>query len=269
MKKSIKKIISTIIMTTTILGIFIVPANAEWKQNSTGYWYSNGNSWFTNWNQIDGKWYYFSPNGYMKSNSWQQEGDKWYFLKPNGSMAQNETYNGYNFENNGVWNQNYNVDSNNTTNSSVNNTATTNSNNSSNSNVSNTFDSSTNNSGNTTLNNTGTINFNDNSKTTNNVNVTVDNTSKEEKSYYKNQNSAMKTYYEEQLKQAKKDLEEAQSNLNNVKSQKTTKVSEQQIDGTFKYVGVVDQSKLQQAERVVKSAESNVEYYEKLLKQYS
>lgn len=275
---SIKKLITTVIMTTSIFGISTIPVQAEWKQDTKGYWYSDGNSWVTGWKQVNNKWFYFeSTTGYMKVDGWLNYNGQWYYLKPTGEMANNETYRGCNFEPNGTWNQNYNVNSNNTTtntnttstNSSVNNTATSNSNNSSNSNVSNTFDNSTNNSGNTTLSNTGSIIYNDNSKTTNNVDVKIDNTSKEEKKYYKNQDNAMKTYYEKELKQAKADLDEAKTCLNNIKFQKTVSVAKQQADGTFKYEGEVDTEKVSQAEKSVQNAEDNVEFYEKLLKQYS
>ena len=273
---NIKKLITMVLMTTSIFGVSTIPVHAEWKQDTKGYWYSDGNSWVTGWKQVNNKWYYFEPaTGYMKIDGWLNYNGQWYYLKPTGEMANNETYRGCNFEPNGTWNQNYNIDSNNTTtntattNSSVNNTATSNSYNSSNSNVSNTFDSSTNNSGNTTLNNTGSITYNDNSKTTNNVDITVDNTSKEEKKYYKNQDNAMKTYYEKELKEAKDDLSQAKTDLERIKGQKTVQTYKKDANGVWNYVYEVDSQKVSQAEKSVQKAEDNVEFYEKLLKQYS
>lgn len=60
-----------IALTITGLSILLLPivANAEWKQNSTGRWYSEGNSYATGWRLIDGNWYYFYSNGYMASNT--------------------------------------------------------------------------------------------------------------------------------------------------------------------------------------------------------
>lgn len=68
MNKFLKGIIA---ITITGLSILLLPigANAEWKQNSTGRWYSEGNSYATGWRLIDGNWYYFYSNGYMASNT--------------------------------------------------------------------------------------------------------------------------------------------------------------------------------------------------------
>jgi hypothetical protein len=151
---------------------------------------------------------------------------------------------------------------------------TANSNNSSNSNVNNTIDNSNSGNTNTTLNNTGSITYNDNSKT--NVDVTVNNTSKEENNYYKQlkddekkSNEVMKTYYQKQLDEATSDLEQAKKDLTNIQSQKTVKTLKQQADGSWQYVGEVDKNAEQSAKQEVKRCEDNVEYYEKLVKQYS
>lgn len=60
-----------ITLTITGLSILLLPigVNAEWKQNSTGRWYVEGNSYATGWRLIDGNWYYFYSNGYMASNT--------------------------------------------------------------------------------------------------------------------------------------------------------------------------------------------------------
>lgn len=59
----------------------------EWKQNSTGWWYQNddGTNPVTSWQQIDGKWYYFKPDGYMNT-GWIKVSDQWYYCEESGEM---------------------------------------------------------------------------------------------------------------------------------------------------------------------------------------
>lgn len=40
-------------------------ASAEWKSNSKGWWYTEGNSYSKGWKLINGNWYYFNNDGYM------------------------------------------------------------------------------------------------------------------------------------------------------------------------------------------------------------
>lgn len=120
--KNIKKLIVIGMMSASVLALNPTIAHAEWKQDNTGWWFTEGdNSWATGWRQIDNKWYYFNNNGYMVTNT---------------------TINGYKIDNNGVWVQNTvttnnsnnttttNLNSNNVTNTSL----VSNSNNSMNSN---------------------------------------------------------------------------------------------------------------------------------------
>lgn len=82
-KNKISKALSAlIIIIITVLIIHPTNANAAWKCNSIGWWYTEGNSWATGWRQIDGNWYYFYSNGYM---------------------AKNTTIDGYYLNFNGVW----------------------------------------------------------------------------------------------------------------------------------------------------------------------
>ena len=68
-KQNLKRIVTIGLIAASIFTIVPIGASAEWKQNSTGWWYSEGNSWATGWKQINGKWYYFDSNGYMAKNT--------------------------------------------------------------------------------------------------------------------------------------------------------------------------------------------------------
>lgn len=63
--KNFKRILASFVMLITLLAITSVGASAEWKSNTTGWWYTEGNSWATGWRNIDGNWYYFYSDGYM------------------------------------------------------------------------------------------------------------------------------------------------------------------------------------------------------------
>jgi hypothetical protein len=65
-RNNIKKVIAIVLMSTAIIGTFSTGASAAWREDSSGWWYTEGSSWATGWRQINGNWYYFSPrNGYM------------------------------------------------------------------------------------------------------------------------------------------------------------------------------------------------------------
>lgn len=82
-----KKILVGVLTTLSILSTSApVIAHAEWNSNSNGWWYNQGSSWATGWNEIDGQWYYFDTNGYMKK-GWLKDGANWYYLAPSGEMA--------------------------------------------------------------------------------------------------------------------------------------------------------------------------------------
>lgn len=59
------RLIASLFIIGSIVGINPITANAEWKQDNTGWWYEDGSSWATGWKNLNGKWYYFNSNGYM------------------------------------------------------------------------------------------------------------------------------------------------------------------------------------------------------------
>lgn len=78
-----KRLIASFMMALSLLAFTPVAANAEWKSDSKGWWYSEGNSYAQWWKQIDGKWYYFYSDGYMAKNTWM--GD--YYLGSDGAWT--------------------------------------------------------------------------------------------------------------------------------------------------------------------------------------
>lgn len=91
MKKiNLKKIITMGLITTSVLAVTSIGASAEWRQDSNGWWYSNGSSYSRGWQNIGGSWYYFDNSGYMKT-GWIQDGGSWYYLKSDGTMVTENT----------------------------------------------------------------------------------------------------------------------------------------------------------------------------------
>ena len=68
MIKNLKKLTAGVITIAAIFAVTPIAAHAEWRQDPTGWWYANGDSWYTGWKQIDGKWYHFKSDGYMDHN---------------------------------------------------------------------------------------------------------------------------------------------------------------------------------------------------------
>lgn len=81
--KLTKAIVSTLVI-VSVLVLKPIEASAEWKQDSIGWWYTEGSSWAVGWKLIDGKWYYFGKNGYM---------------------VHDTTINGYKIGSDGAWNE--------------------------------------------------------------------------------------------------------------------------------------------------------------------
>ena len=64
-KLKLTKVIASSLIVASVLALNPIGASAEWKQNYTGWWYTDGSSWATGWKLIDGNWYYFNSDGYM------------------------------------------------------------------------------------------------------------------------------------------------------------------------------------------------------------
>ena len=91
MKKKITKLIAGTLAITSVLFLNPTNANAEWKQDNKGWWYTEGNSWATGWRYIGGNWYYFDVgNGYMITSRWVDGG---YYVDANGVWVKTSKYN--------------------------------------------------------------------------------------------------------------------------------------------------------------------------------
>ena len=62
MSRNVYKILSGALIS---FSLFAITANAEWRQDSNGWWYAESNSYATGWRLIGGEWYYFKEDGYM------------------------------------------------------------------------------------------------------------------------------------------------------------------------------------------------------------
>lgn len=103
--KLIKRIICYALIGISIVAIKPIKANAEWKQDNIGWWYTEGELYAKDgWRFINNKWYYFNDNGYMK-NGWIQDNSKWYYLSQSGDMLSDTvTPDGYTLNADGSWN---------------------------------------------------------------------------------------------------------------------------------------------------------------------
>lgn len=99
--KRIKKFTVSFVTAITLLAVFPVTAHAEWKADNTGWWYSEGKSYATSWRNINGQWYYFDSNGYMKT-GWFNDNGNWYYFNEDGTMARETAINGYYMNSNGI-----------------------------------------------------------------------------------------------------------------------------------------------------------------------
>ena len=100
-----KKIIASLLVSLSIVGILPVCAQATWKKDAY-----NNNVWVEaggikqGWNFIDNYWYYLGADG-VPLTGWLQDKGDWYYMWSNGTMAYDTwmTNGGlwYYFDNNG------------------------------------------------------------------------------------------------------------------------------------------------------------------------
>lgn len=81
-----------------------VPVGDQWIKDNVGLWYKHADGSYTksDWEKIDGEWYYFDERGYAYQNRWLKDNGKWYYFKDNCKMAHNETLS-YSFKDNGEY----------------------------------------------------------------------------------------------------------------------------------------------------------------------
>ncbi|MDR3597885.1 cell wall-binding protein [Clostridium sp.] len=101
-KLKLTKLIVSLLVVASVLSLNQIGASAQWRQDSNGWWNSEGNSWSEGWECIDGEWYYFDNNGYMKT-GWLNDGGKWYYLYNSGAMAKDVVIDGYPVGYDGAW----------------------------------------------------------------------------------------------------------------------------------------------------------------------
>ncbi|MDU4659269.1 MAG: hypothetical protein E6X72_05680 [Clostridioides difficile] len=71
--KNFKRLLAGFIAVLSLIAIKPIAANAEWKSNTTGWWYTQRSSWATGWRNINGNWYYFYSDGYMAHDCWIED----------------------------------------------------------------------------------------------------------------------------------------------------------------------------------------------------
>ena len=79
------KILSVLFVILLFLFANQAEINAEWKQSSKGWWYSENSYYSIGWRFIDGKWYNFDNLGCMRT-GWVKDGTLSYYMGSDGSM---------------------------------------------------------------------------------------------------------------------------------------------------------------------------------------
>lgn len=97
-KIKLSKIIASALIAVSVFALNPTGANAAWKKDSTGWWYTEGNSWATGWRVIGGKSYYFESDGYMVTQFKRFYDDTYYYFDP----IQGNVFTGWK-KHDGVW----------------------------------------------------------------------------------------------------------------------------------------------------------------------
>lgn len=64
-KLQLTKLIACFLVAASVFVLKPMGADAQWKQDSNGWWNNEGHSCSKGWKSLDGKWYYFGQDGYM------------------------------------------------------------------------------------------------------------------------------------------------------------------------------------------------------------
>ncbi|HCW54412.1 MAG TPA: hypothetical protein DG753_11900 [Clostridium sp.] len=76
------KILASALAITSMLTLSSFKANAEWKEEPTGWKYNTGDTFATGWQNIGEDWYFFNNDGYMVNNTYIDD----FYLGSNGAM---------------------------------------------------------------------------------------------------------------------------------------------------------------------------------------
>lgn len=61
-----------------------------WIQKGSAWYYCENGNPIKNWKEIGGFWYFFKPDGVMKSEVWHQSGNEWYYFSKSGSAVKDD-----------------------------------------------------------------------------------------------------------------------------------------------------------------------------------
>lgn len=95
-----KKVVSCLLIVISIFVVIPIQANAEWKHDNVGWWYSEGKSYATGWKFIGNKWYHFGYDGYMDigwiedieyDSNYLIKGKTYYYLNTDGTLDSSKT----------------------------------------------------------------------------------------------------------------------------------------------------------------------------------
>ena len=98
------RIRTTVFMLVFVMTVSIfsgsVFADGGWRQDSNGWWYSAGGSYYKNqWAEIGGQWYYFDSDGYMEHDCYREG----YWLSSSGAWNKNFSHGTWKSNDKGWW----------------------------------------------------------------------------------------------------------------------------------------------------------------------